>query len=212
MSLPVIIVGSGGHASVVADALIAGDVRLLGFVDIDPARCGLVICGVPVLGTESILDAHTPGTARLANGIGGVRADGLRKSVQARLESRGWEFVTVRHPSAVVSRFAKLGAGAHLLAGSIVQANATIGRGAVVNTSAVVEHDVLLGDFAHVAPRALLCGGVTVGAESHIGAGAIVRQGLRLADRTTVGAGAVVVADSLIHGGTLVGIPAREVT
>jgi len=40
VSLPVIIVGSGGHAAVVADALLAADVRVLGFVDTDPARIG----------------------------------------------------------------------------------------------------------------------------------------------------------------------------
>jgi sugar O-acyltransferase (sialic acid O-acetyltransferase NeuD family) len=209
MSLPVIIVGSGGHAAVIADALLAADVRVLGFVDTDPARIGARVCGLPVLGSESILDTHTPGAALLANGIGGVRSEGLRKPVQDRLESRGWEFATVRHPSAIVSRFAAIAPGAQLLAGSIVQANARIGKGAIVNTAAVVEHDVELGDFVHVAPRALLCGTVKVGEGSHIGAGAVVRQHVRLGARTMVGAGAVVVAD-FAGDCTLVGIPARE--
>lgn len=211
MSRPVIIVGSGGHAAVVADALLAADVRVLGFVDTDPARRGAIVCGLPVLGSETVLDTHTPGAALLANGIGGVRSEGLRKPVQERLESRGWEFVTVRHPSAIVSRFAEIGAGAQLLAGCIVQANARVGKGAIVNTAAVVEHDVELGDFVHVAPRALLCGAVVVGAGSHVGAGAVVRQHVCLGERTMVGAGAVVVAD-FAGDCTLVGVPARETT
>jgi len=209
MSLPVIIVGSGGHAAVVADALLAADIRVLGFVDTDPARIGARVCGLPVLGSESILDTHTPGAALLANGIGGVRSEGLRKPVQDRLESRGWEFATVRHPSAIVSQFATVAPGAQLLAGAIVQANARVGKGAIVNTAAVVEHDVELGEFVHVAPRALLCGAVVVGDGSHIGAGAVVRQCIRLGARTMVGAGAVVVAD-FAGDCTLVGIPARE--
>jgi sugar O-acyltransferase (sialic acid O-acetyltransferase NeuD family) len=211
MSLPVIIVGSGGHAAVVADALLAADERVLGFVDIDPARHGAVVCGLSVLGNESALDAGTPGAALLANGIGGVRTEGLRRSVQERLEARGWEFATVRHPSAVVSKFARVGDGAQLLAGAIVQANARVGRGVIVNTGAVVEHDVELGDFAHVAPRALLCGAVIVGQDSHIGAGAVIRQQVRLGERTMVGAGAVVVTDFAAAGRKVVGIPAREV-
>jgi sugar O-acyltransferase (sialic acid O-acetyltransferase NeuD family) len=210
MSLPVIVVGSGGHAAVVADALLAAGVRVLGFVDTDPARQGIVVCGLPVLGSEAVLDTHRPGAALLANGIGGIRSEGLRRPVQERLESRGWEFVTVRHPSAIVSPFAQLGAGAQLLAGCIVQANARIGRGCIVNTAAVVEHDVELGEFVHVAPRALLCGSVVAGAGSHVGAGAVVRQHVRLGERTMVGAGAVVVAD-FPAGCTLVGIPAREI-
>ena len=209
MSLPVIVVGSGGHAAVIADALIATDVRVLGFVDTDPARRGAIVCGLPVLGSESVLDTQTPGAALLANGIGGVRTEGLRRSVQERLEARGWEFATVRHPSAIVSRFARIGSGAQLLAGAIVQANAHVGKGAIVNTAAVVEHDVELGDFTHVAPRALLCGSAVVGADSHVGAGAIVRQQVRLGEKTMVGAGAVVVRDCT-GGATLVGVPARN--
>ena len=210
MNLPVLIVGSRGHATVVAAALLASDVRVLGFVDADPGRRGEVVCGLPVLGTESVLDSHRPADACLANGIGGVRCGGLRRSVQERLEAGGWDFVSVRHPTAVISSFAQIGPGVQLLAASVVQANAVIGKGSIVNTAAVVEHDVTLGDFVHVAPRALLCGTVAVGDDSHVGAGAIVRQGVRLGKRTLVGAGAVVIGDSL-GGETLIGVPAREV-
>lgn len=210
MSLPVIVVGSGGHAAVVADALIESDVPVIGFVDNDPARHGAVLCGLPVLGSESVLDGHTPDAVSLANGIGGVSPEGPRRPVQTRLESRGWNFVMVRHPSATVSRFAVIGPSAQLLAGCIVQANANIGTGAIVNTGAVVEHDVKLGDFVHLAPRAVLCGAAVVGDGSHIGAGAVVRQRVRLGARTMVGAGAVVVAD-FAGDSTLVGVPAREV-
>jgi sugar O-acyltransferase (sialic acid O-acetyltransferase NeuD family) len=209
MSLPVVIVGSGGHAAVVADALLAADVRVLGFVDTDPGRGGAIVCGVAVLGDESALDRQPQGATRLANGIGGVRCEGLRRAVQERLEARGWEFVAVRHPTAIVSPFAHIAAGTQLLAGAIVQANARIGKGAIVNTAAVVEHDVDVGDFAHVAPRALLCGAVAIGTDSHVGAGAVVRQGVRLGAKTMVGAGAVVIADSA-GGATLLGVPARE--
>jgi len=209
VSMPVIVVGSGGHAAVVADALLACDVPVIGFVDTDPARRGVIVCGLPVLGTEAVLESHSPGTTRLANGIGGVRTDALRKPVQERLESHGWQFVAVRHPSAIVSPFATIAPGAQLLAGTIVQANARVGKGAIVNTAAVIEHDFELGDFVHVAPRALLCGAVVIGSDSHVGAGAVVRQQVRLGARTMVGAGAVVVSD-FDGDGTLVGIPARE--
>ncbi|MEO5844588.1 MAG: acetyltransferase [Caldimonas sp.] len=211
MSENVVIVGSGGHAAVVADALLASDVRVAGFVDIDPARLGAVVCGLAVLGDESVLAAHDRTATRLANGIGGTRCDGLRRSVQTRLEAAGWQFVAVRHPSAIVSPFARIGAGAQLLAASVVQAGARIGAGAIVNTAAVVEHDAEVGEFVHVAPRALLCGGVVAAAGSHVGAGAVVRQYVRLGERTMVGAGAVVVADSP-GDQTLLGVPAREVT
>jgi len=208
MSLPVIIIGSGGHAAVVADALLASGARVLGYTDSDPRRRGARLCGLPVLGDDSVLEEHLPGQAVLANGIGGTRVAKLRRTIQERLEASGWEFVAVRHPAAVVSPFATIGAGAQLLAACVVQAGATVARGCIVNTAAVVEHDVQLGDFVHVAPRALLCGTVVVGANSHIGAGAVVKQHVRVGADTLVAAGAVVVGD-FAGNGVLVGVPAR---
>jgi sugar O-acyltransferase (sialic acid O-acetyltransferase NeuD family) len=209
MTLPIIVIGAGGHAAVVADALLAAGETVLGCTDADRSRHGSRLCGLPVLGDdESVLAAHAPSRTRLANGIGGVRDTALRRRVQQRLQGQGWQFVGVRHPSAIVSPFARVGESVQLLAGCVVQAGAELGAGCIVNTAAVVEHDCRLGEQVHVAPRALLCGGVEIGARSHVGAGAVVRQGLRLGDDTLIGAGAVVLRD-FAGAGTVVGVPAR---
>lgn len=208
MKPAILVIGSGGHAVVVADALLAAGERVLGFTDVDASRHGLSVCGLPVLGDDRVLAAHSQGDVLLAIGIGGVRGEPGRRLVQERLLAAGWRVCGVRHPSAIVSPFARLGAGVQLMAGSIVQPGAEIGDGAIVNTAAVVEHDCAVGPYVHVAPRALLCGNAAVGGDSHVGAGAVVRQGLRLGARTVVGAGAVVVQD-YIGGGQLVGVPAR---
>ncbi len=211
MMLPIIIVGAGGHAIVVADALLAAGARVLGFTDADPARHGLTLCGLPVLGDDRVLDGYTAASMKLANGIGGVghvRGESLRRSMQQRLTAEGWNFVSVRHPTAVVSPFARVAAGTHLLAACVVQAGADVGEGCIVNTAAVVEHDVTLGPFVHIAPRALVCGRVSVGANCHVGAGAVIREGVRIGADTVVGAGAAVIRDC-VGGGVLIGVPAR---
>jgi len=209
VSKPVVIIGAGGHAAVVADALLAAGETVLGCTDADAARRESV-CGIPVLGDDTVLETMSVDAVQLANGIGGVRGEAARRNVQARLQERGWRFVEVRHPTAIVSRFAQIGAGVHLMAGSIVQAGASIGDGCIVNTAAVIEHDVQLGAWVHVAPRAVVCGSVRIGAMSHVGAGAVVRQGLQLGEGTVVGAGAVLVKDTP-GDDVWVGTPARPV-
>jgi sugar O-acyltransferase (sialic acid O-acetyltransferase NeuD family) len=210
MSLAVIIVGAGGHARVIADALLMRGAELLGFTDADPSRHGARMLGLPVLGDDSALARHDVARVVLANGIGGVGGakDHARRAVQLRLTAAGWRFTTVIHAQAVVSSHAQLGAGVQILAGGIVQVGARIGEGCIVNTAAVVEHDVVLGDYTHVAPRAVVCGDVVIGADCHVGAGCVVRQGLRIADGTVIGVGAVVVKDCGTAS-VLVGIPAR---
>lgn len=204
----VLIVGAGGHAAVVADALLAAGVRVLGFVDPDITRHGRLLCGLPVLGDDAVLAQHSPATLQLANGIGGTRGEGLRREVQRRLEAHGWLFAQVRHPSAVVSPFARVAAGSQLFANCVVQAGAVVSEGCIVNSAAVVEHDVVLGDYVHVSCNATVCGSAHIGAYSHVGAAAVVRQGVQLGETTVVGAGAVVVRD-FPGGATLVGAPAE---
>lgn len=210
MNTSLIVIGAGGHAAVVADALLSAGAHVLGFTDVDARRHGQTLCGLPILGNDSVLDLHAPAALCLINGIGSTGEagnQGARKAVQRRLEAKGWRFAPVRHPSAVVSRFALLSADAQLLATSVVQAGARVGEGCIVNTGAIVEHGTQLGEFVHVACGAVLCGNVHVGAHSHVGAGAVIRQGVRLGDDTVVGAGAVVVG-SFEGGRTLIGVPA----
>lgn len=211
MNLPAIIIGAGGHAAVVADALMARGVKIAGFTDVDPERHGRRHLGLPVLGADNdVLSGYHQDDILLANGIGSVGNTELRRNVQIRLQQAGWRFITVQHPSAIVSPKSQIGPGVQMMAGSIVQVGASVGEGSIVNTGAIVEHDCEVGSFVHIAPRALLCGSVAVGAGSHIGAGAAVKQGLRLGPCTLVGAGAVVVKDFDGHG-LLMGNPARSV-
>ncbi|MDC8758885.1 acetyltransferase [Janthinobacterium fluminis] len=210
MTLPVIIVGAGGHAAVVADALLAAGAAVLGFTDTDPARHGRVLCGLPVLGDDAVLARYERAGLRLANGLGGLGGETppLRARVQERLEAQGWQFCGVRHPGAIVSPFARLGAAVQLMAGCVVQPGAELGAGCIVNTGAIVEHDACIGAWSHLAPRAVVCGQVRIGAACHVGAGATVRQDVRLGAATLVGAGAVVVKN-FSGGGVLLGTPAR---
>lgn len=211
MKRPVIVIGAGGHATVVADALLASGAELIGFTDTNPALRGELRCGRPILGGDDILAAYSPEAIALANGIGNIRPncdDSVRVRAQLNLESRGWHFVNVRHPSAVISPFAQLGDSCQVLAGAVVQVNASLGKGSIVNAGAVVEHDVRLGDWTHVAPRAVVCGDVSIGTGSHVGAGSVVRQGVHLGAHILVGIGAAVVKDQATPA-VLAGVPAR---
>ena len=207
MSLPIVIIGAGGHAAVVADALLAVGAEVIGFTSRDaperPPQCGL-----PILGDDCVLERWRPEQIRLVNGVGSIDTSGIRRLVQERLEAQGWHFIGVRHPAATVSPYAVLADGVQLLAHSVVQSGARVGRGCIVNTGAIVEHDVILDDWVHIAPRAVVCGDAVVGTHSHVGAGAVVRQGVRLGARTLIGVGAAVVKD-FAGDGCLLGVPAR---
>ena len=206
----IIVIGAGGHARVVADALLCAGAKVIGFTDADPAAWGRTHFGLPVLGGDDVLSDYDAAAVRLANGLGMVDARGsaLRRRVQDNLMLRGWSFISVLHPSAVVSPRAQLATDVQVLAGAVVQPGASIAAGAVVNSRAVIEHDVLIGGWAHVAPGAVVCGDVRIGEHAHVGAGATIRQGVHVGDRCLIGIGSAVVSDQAAS--TIVaGVPAR---
>lgn len=207
--IPVIIIGAGGHAKVLAALLDAVGAPVLGFTDNDPARLGGEVLGHPVLGDDAVIDDHAPSSVELAVGVGSTRACTVRREIHDAFAAKGYRFRTCVHPAAWVSPDARIGAGAQIMAGAIVQPGCTIGAGAIVNTRATVDHDCRIGAHAHVAPGAVLNGSVSVGADTHVGAASVVLQNLTLGKRVTVGAGAVV-TKNIADGSSVAGVPARN--
>lgn len=192
------LIGSGGHARVVAASAHRGGAALKAVFDTAPERVGHLFRNVTITADSGQFD--TP----LHVAIGSNEA--RRKVVQARPHAL-WS--SVIDPRADVAEDAEIQEGALIGLGACVQTGARIGRHAIINTGAVVEHDCIVGDFAHVAPGAVLTGGVTIGEGALIGAGAVVLPGLNVGDWARVGAGSVVTR-SVGAGDTVVGSPARR--
>ncbi|WP_051254352.1 NeuD/PglB/VioB family sugar acetyltransferase [Arenibacter latericius] len=118
-------------------------------------------------------------------------------------------FVSLLHPSVILSKTATIDTNVLISAGAIVNALSYIETGVIINTGAIVEHECTIKAFAHIAPRATLAGNVTVGKRSFIGAGAVVKQGITIGNDVVVGAGAVVIKD-VPDNLTVVGNPAKR--
>ncbi len=207
----IVVIGGGGHARMLVDALrAAGDPRTIGVLDRDTTRHGMLLLDAPIVGGDALLpELARRGTKAFAIGLGGTSDNGPRARLFAGALALGLEPCTIVHPRAAVSPWAVLGAGAQIMPGAIVNAGAVLGRNVIVNSNAVVEHDCTIGDDVHVATGACLASTVTVGAGAHIGAGAVVRQLIAIGDAAVVGAGAVVVRNVLPRT-TVAGVPAKE--
>jgi UDP-perosamine 4-acetyltransferase len=209
VNAPLILIGAGGHARVLLDALELIGAKVIGLLDADAGLAGKQVMGYPVLGGDDVLRGHAPGSIELVNAIGSVDSMQLRKSIYEKLRRTGHVFASVVHPRATVSRHAVAAAGLQVMAGAVVQAGARLGEDTIVNTGATVDHDCVVGAHVHIAPGVTLSGNVQIGEETHVGAGATVIQGVRIGARCMVAAGAVVVDD--VRDGTRVkGLPAKE--
>ena len=199
-----IIVGAGGHARVVMDALQLGirQVVRLAFADDDASLWGTEMLGYPVIGA---IDSVVSSGVRFHVAIGNNKT---RSLLVERLGKCGGLPFKVVHPEALVSRFTTIGVGSFIASGAIVAPMVAIGNGVIVNHGAVVDHDCCIGDFAHIAPNATISGGVNVGRRVLVGAGARIMPNVCLAEDAVVGAGAVVLRD-VPSSVVVVGVPAK---
>jgi sugar O-acyltransferase (sialic acid O-acetyltransferase NeuD family) len=205
-----IILGGGGHAKVLIDAIQASKAAdPIAVLDRDEALWGKDIFGVPILGSDEKISELIGNKAdSFVVGIGSVGNPETRMKLYEMGLAAGLEPLTVIHPKAIVSPYAQIGKGSMLYAGSIVNPDAQIGKNVIINTGAIVEHDCVVGDHAHIATGARLAGTVTVGRGAHVGAGAVIRQNGVVGDFAVIGAGAVV-TKPVAEGVTVVGNPAR---
>lgn len=213
--LKLLILGAGGHAKVVMDAIAAGakseiapdGFKVTGFIDIeDGSLVGEQILGLRVQGDLSDLPRlRLQGGQAVFPGHGDPAT--RSKAVEASQKIK-YKLPILVHPSGTVSASANIGAGSFVAAGAVVGPDAKLGRYCLINTCASVDHDCVLGEGVHVAVGAHLAGDVRVGANTLIGAGATVIPGIKIGAGVTIAAGAVVV-ENIPDNTTVMGVPGK---
>lgn len=207
MNKPIILLGNGGHASVLTEILLLQNRNILGFTAPEKQTNSY---GLAYLGTDELIETYNPEEVELVLGLGTVCISTIRQSIFEEMKKRGHTFTTCIHPKAIISSTAILAEGVQIMAGTIVQPHAQIGENTIINTGSIIEHDCVIGSHVHVAPGVTLSGNVHIGDESHIGTGTSIIQGIKIGGNTLIGAGAVVISNIGTHKKAF-GVPAKEV-
>lgn len=195
MSLPLILIGAGGHAKVLVDALRLAGREVKGILTLERALWGKAVWGIPVVGEDDRINDYRPGEIEIVNGIGSVGDPSTRIKVYMAMKDKGFSFATVIHPSAIISGDVSLGEGVQVMAGAIIQPGCRIGDNVIVNTGAMIDHDCCIGNHVHLTTGVVLSGEVKVGPKTHIGTGASVIQGIAIGGSVLVAAGSAVVRE-----------------
>lgn len=197
----VAIIGAGGHAKVVASALLAQGHNVIGFYDDNSQKWGEFILGIPIIGPARDLTSATCDGA-----IIGVGDNKVRKQLAEQMDL---DWVTAIHPFSWVHPDVSIGVGTVICAGSIVQPGARIGDHVILNTKASVDHDCIVGNYVHISV-AHLAGAATADEGAFLALGSVVLPGLNIGAWAHLGAGSV--ATKHIPAGSIAaGSPARVI-
>ena len=207
MSFPIVLVGGGGHARVVADIIkLIGKYHIVGFTDVCEESI-LSIDGLTYLGKDEVLpELLKRGVSNAAIAVGFNNR--LRHKLFSRCLDLGFELPVLCHPKTVVAEGSIIGSGTVVMANAVINPGVIIKENVIVNTGAIIEHDCEIGNSAQIGPGAVLCGSVKVEQEAFVGAGACIIQGITVGAGALVGAGSVIIKD-VPSGATVVGNPGR---
>ncbi|MEE2745392.1 MAG: acetyltransferase [Pseudomonadota bacterium] len=206
---PVNILGAGGHAKVLIEALQVSGIDIYGITDPNTKLHGTSILGVNILGSDELVIQQSVDSVTLVVGFGSTQSSARRAAIYEKFIGLAFTFFTIKHPNATISPNSQISNGAQVMAGALIQAGSKIGLNTIINSGAIVDHDCNIGSHSHVAPGCVIGGGVFIGDRSHIGAGATIIQSVRVGSGVTIGAGATVIND-VRDGAKVAGNPARE--
>ena len=207
----IIIIGArmDGHAGVILDVLMEiGGHEVVGFVDNTPKLQNSRINGIPVIGSTDNLDTLDFDTEDFHIAIGDNVA---RHNLYKILKQRNLNVMTLIHPSATVSRYARIGEGCFIGPHAVVNNGVNIGCVSIINTGTIVEHHSKIGNAVHVAPGVHTAGRVRIDDYSFVGMGSTVLPDIHIGNGVMVGAGTTI-TKNVPPNTTMIGYAARKHT
>lgn len=162
MGKSLLIIGAGGHGKVVSEVAAACGYDNISFLDDNSEEA---------IGKISEMKTFC---CQFENAFVGIGNNQFRNKMIKELLEIGYEVPILIHPTAYVSKTAKISAGTVVEPLAIVNANSVIGKCCIVSVGAIVDHDTVLEDCVHVNAGAIVKAGAHVLENRKIDAGEIV--------------------------------------
>jgi len=133
-----------------------------------------------------------------------------RHKIIAQNPNLNW--MTLIHPSAIISTGVDIGEGTVIMAGCVIQTGTIIEKHCIINTKSSIDHDCIIGKNVHIAPGSTLCGNCIIGNNTLIGAGSTLIPGVAIGSNNIIGAGSVVLnkKEFCTDGYTAFGNPCKK--
>lgn len=136
-------------------------------------------------------------------------ADGNKKNILKQLAPYKITFQNLFHPSAIISKSARMGQGNFFNAGSVIASGVQLGDFNFINRCASIGHNCVIGSCNRFSPSSAISSFNRIGDRNLLGSNCSTIEYIRIGDDVTVGAGGVVVKN-IEEKGTYVGVPVKK--
>jgi sugar O-acyltransferase (sialic acid O-acetyltransferase NeuD family) len=195
MRKDIYILGIGHNTIVFIDLVEQCGYNVAGLYHFNNDRTGKIDHGYKILGSfDDLFNSETLKGNNFALSMGDLE---IRKDLTKKILSAGGYIPCLIHPTAIISKFAKIGNGVCIGPFTNVQADSVIGDGTVILSGVNISHTNQIGNFCFIS------GGATVGAFVKvndlvlIGISATIVSGKvpNIGKNAIIGAGSVVICE-----------------
>jgi len=201
----IVIIGASGHGGMILDCIqTENKFSVLGFLDSYKTK-GTMFNGYEILGNEqelpNLMKEHNLYGAIIAIGNNWTRGAMVDK---LKVVAPQLNFVSIIHPSSIISKSAQIGKGTIIMPGTIINSNSNIGNFCILNTNSSLGHDGKMGDFSSISSGVCTGGNLLLGKFSAISLGSNIIENITIGEHSLIGAGSLVIKNvldkSIVHG------------
>ncbi|MBR3123868.1 MAG: acetyltransferase [Mogibacterium sp.] len=181
--------------------------EIVGFLDDDEAKKGIIFKGYECLGTTEQLKTLAEKDdvcAVVATQDGSIR----KKIVEKHSEFTNWE--TLIHPSVTISDTSSVGKGSIVCANTNISISTNIGNHCILNLGTTIGHDCEISDYVSFMSGSVISGHVRIGEGAYFGSNSTVVPGRKIGANSVVGAGSVVIRN-VRDNISVMGVPAKMI-
>ena len=80
----------------------------------------------------------------------------MRINLLDKIKNKNFKIATIIHPSAIISKTARIAPGTVIEAGAIINTNTIIEEGCIISIGAIIDHDVTIDKGCHVRPGVVI--------------------------------------------------------
>jgi acetyltransferase EpsM len=177
MQKEIIIIGGGGFAKTLVDAILKEGIYKI---------AGFCIDNVPVdnfvLQSFKVISDTPLSEIEVVNNYYFVVALGNNQIRQKFYENalKKCKPAVIIHPSAIIGSHVKIGEGSMVMANTIINPYTRIGRNSIVNSGVIIDHDCIIGDNVHLSIGSLIGSKSTISDNVTIPIGEIVNSSSKI--------------------------------
>ena len=176
--------------------------KIIGFLDDNLS--GLDNYSYPVKIVSTIKDYQPKEDEQL---VLAIMEPKIKKQVVRALISKGANFYTFIHSTAIIGHNVKIGSGCIIDPHCVLYCDITVGDFVFISTSSVIGHDIDIGSYTSININSTIAGNNKIGSCCMLGVGAKTIPHREIGDNCIIGAGSVI-TKNIPSNAVAFGVPA----